>query len=207
MKASKGTLYIISAPSGAGKTSLVKALLARQPLARVAVSHTSRSARPNEVEGEHYFFVAKSEFLKMVDNGEFLEYAEVFGNHYGTALYWVTDCLNQGYDLILEIDWQGAQQVCQLIPEAQRIFILPPSKVALEERLKNRGQDNDDIIARRMQQAADEISHYAEYDYLVVNDNFETALDEIEAILVTNRLKYQQQVKRLNSLLKELLSV
>ena len=157
-----GTLYIISAPSGAGKTSLVKSLLDELPFTRVSVSHTTRAARTGEVDGVNYHFTSTNDFQSMISRGEFLEHAEVFGNLYGTSHPWVKQTLAQGHDLILEIDWQGAQQVRRLEANARSIFILPPSKEALRERLNGRGQDNGDIIEQRMQQAAAEISHYVE---------------------------------------------
>lgn len=202
----RGTLYIVSAPSGAGKTSLVKALLDRQPEIRVAVSHTTRLPRADEQEGINYFFVSKEGFIEMLEQSAFLEHAEVFGNYYGTASYWVNDCLNKGQDLILEIDWQGAQQVRRLIPEAQCIFILPPSRSILRKRLVQRGQDSGEVIEKRMAQARSEISHYAEFDFLIVNNDFDMALSELEAIVVGNRLKCLRQVEKLGSLLQDLLS-
>lgn len=202
----RGTLYVVSAPSGAGKTSLVKALLARQLGVSVAVSHTTRAPREGEQEGVNYFFISKEKFLEMLEQNAFLEHATVFQNYYGTATYWVENTLNKGQDLILEIDWQGAQQVRRLIPDAQSIFILPPSRDILQSRLVGRGQDSAEVIAHRMSQATNEISHYAEFDYLIVNDNFETALADLESIILANRLKYTHQQEKLEALLKDLLS-
>lgn len=202
----RGTLYVISAPSGAGKTSLVKALVKRQSNLRVAISHTTRQPRSEEKEGINYFFVSQNKFLEMLNANEFLEHAVVFEQYYGTASYWVDDCLNKGQDLILEIDWQGAQQVRRLLPDTKSIFILPPSRDTLKKRLFQRGQDSDSVIEHRMSKAIDEISHYSEFDYLIVNDDFDTALKELETIILANTLKSLRQAERLEPLLKELLS-
>lgn len=202
----RGTLYVISAPSGAGKTSLVKALLARQPELSVAVSHTTRAPRVGEQEGVNYFFVSKEQFTEMLEQNAFLEYAQVFNNYYGTASFWVDNALNEGKDLILEIDWQGAQQVRKLIPDARLVFILPPSRDILKQRLVQRGQDSDEVINHRMSQAINEISHYVEFDYLVVNDDFEQALGELESIVISHRLECLKQKEKLQALLKDLLS-
>lgn len=202
----RGTLYTISAPSGAGKTSLVKALLERDDQAQVSISHTTRPQRPNEQDGHDYYFVNSDVFLSMLGQGEFLEHAQVFENHYGTSKGWVEDSLRAGKDVILEIDWQGAQQVRHLLPETQGIFILPPSRSALEDRLRGRGQDNEDVIERRMQEAINEMSHYVEAQWLVVNDDFEQALDELHSILLAQRLKMDKQQQKHQQLLTELLS-
>ena len=201
-----GTLYIISAPSGAGKTSLVKALIDALPQVRVSVSHTTRGMRPGEVEGVNYHFVERPTFLGMLERGEFLEYAEVFGNLYGTSQVWVEQTLAAGSDLILEIDWQGAQQVRRLLPQAQSIFILPPSQEALRQRLTNRGQDSDEIIERRMREAVSEMSHYLEYDYLVINDDFAHALEDLKSIFRARQLLQETQQRRHGDLLVELLA-
>ncbi|ACO76543.1 guanylate kinase [Azotobacter vinelandii CA] len=201
-----GTLYIISAPSGAGKTSLVKALIDALPQVRVSVSHTTRGMRPGEVEGVNYHFVDRPTFLGMLERGEFLEHAEVFGNLYGTSQLWLEQTLAEGYDLILEIDWQGAQQVRRLLPQAQSIFILPPSQQALRHRLTNRGQDSDEIIERRMREAVSEMSHYVEYDYLVINDNFAHALEDLKSIFRARQLQLEAQQRRHGDLLAELLA-
>ena len=206
MSACPGNLYTISAPSGAGKTSLVNALLPTLPGVRVSVSHTTRKQRPGEVDGVNYHFVAPAEFERMLEQGDFLESAEVFGNHYGTSQRWVKETLAAGTDVILEIDWQGAQQVRRLLPETISIFILPPSRAALEQRLNQRGQDPAEVIARRMAQAIGEMEHYAEANYLIVNDQFDTALAELRAILVGARLGLNRQQLRLQPLLRELLS-
>ncbi len=206
MSASTGTLYIVSAPSGAGKTSLVKALLDAQPQVRVSVSHTTRPMRPGEVDGANYHFVSREEFLERLQHDEFLEHAEVFGNLYGTSQRWVEQTLGEGYDLILEIDWQGAQQVRRLMPQAKSIFILPPTQEALRQRLTNRGQDSDEVIDKRMREAVSEMMHYVEYDYLVINDDFAHALIDLQAIFRANQLLQSAQQKRFEGLLKQLLA-
>ena len=200
-----GTLYIVSAPSGAGKTSLVKALMDNMAQVRVSVSHTTRSMRPGEVDGVNYHFTSREAFVEMLSQGDFLEHAEVFGNLYGTSHSWVKQTSAKGYDLILEIAWQGAQQVRKLVPEALSIFILPPSHTDLRQRLHNRGQDTDDVIETRMQQAITEMSHYVEYDYIVINDNFTTALWDLVAIFRSNQLRLSTQQKRHTQLLCDLL--
>ena len=205
MKEPIGTLYVISAPSGAGKTSLVKALLEKTPNIAVSVSHTTRAMREGEQNGVDYHFVEKTEFEKMVEESAFLEHAQVFDNYYGTAVANIEATLKQSDDVILEIDWQGAEQVRKQLPYAVNIFILPPSQAALEERLRGRGQDSDEIIARRMRDAKSETSHYSEYDYLVVNDSFEDALAELKSIVLTRRCRFGAQSERLSALLQELL--
>ena len=200
-----GTLYIVSAPSGAGKTSLVKALIDSMAQVRVSVSHTTRGIRPGEVDGVNYHFTPREEFIKMLEQGDCLEHAEVFGNLYGTSHSWVKQTLAKGYDLILEIDWQGAQQVRKLVPEAKSIFILPPTHTDLRQRLHNRGQDAADVIDLRMQQAITEMSHYVEYDYIVINDDFATALEDLKAIFRSNQLQLATQQKRHTQLLCDLL--
>ncbi|HAF91044.1 MULTISPECIES: guanylate kinase [Stutzerimonas] len=206
MPATTGTLYIISAPSGAGKTSLVKALIDAQPQVRVSVSHTTRAMRPGEVDGVNYHFVSREEFLERLAQDEFLEHAEVFGNLYGTSQRWLEQTLAEGFDLILEIDWQGAQQVRKLMPQAKSIFILPPTQEALRQRLNNRGQDSEEIIERRMREAVSEMSHYVEYDYLVINDDFSHALSDLQSIFRANRLHQQSQQQRYRQLLEQLLA-
>jgi len=206
MSATTGTLYIVSAPSGAGKTSLVKALVDAQPQVRVSVSHTTRAMRPGEVDGVNYHFVSREEFLARLERNEFLEHAEVFGNLYGTSQRWLEQTLAEGYDLILEIDWQGAQQVRRLMPQAKSIFILPPTQEALRQRLNNRGQDSDEIIEKRMREAVSEMSHYVEYDYLVINDDFAHALIDLQSIFRANQLRQQAQQQRHARLLSELLA-
>lgn len=201
----KATLYIISAPSGAGKTSLVKQLIATVEDLTVSVSHTTRPKRDGEVDGVDYHFVSQETFKQMIGEGAFLEHAQVFDNFYGTAQETVQQNLDNGLDVILEIDWQGAAQVRKMMPDCQSIFILPPSIEVLEQRLRHRGQDDEAVIARRMRDAVNEMSHYAEFDYLVVNDDFETALDELRSIIVSNRLTLRQQQIKLEGLLKDLL--
>lgn len=198
------TLFIISAPSGAGKTSLVSALLAQSEGIEISVSHTTRVARPGEVDGKSYHFVNEETFVERLNTGDFLEHAEVFGNRYGTSQQSVTERLQQGIDVILEIDWQGAQQVKKLLPCCS-IFILPPSTQALEERLNSRGQDSKEVIDGRMQQAQNEISHYIEADYLIINDDFEQALAQLKAIISSQRCTTAQQQQRHLATLQDLL--
>jgi guanylate kinase len=179
----QGRLYVISAPSGAGKTSLVKALMEREPRIQFSVSYTTRAARPKEIPGRDYHFVSLQRFQEMVENGEFLEHAKVFDNCYGTAVHTVQEAMANGEQLLLEIDWQGARQVRARIPEACSIFILPPSRRALEERLKGRSTDSNDVIERRLRDAADDLGHWNEFDYVVVNDRFDQALADLQAIV------------------------
>ncbi len=200
-----GTLYIVSAPSGAGKTSLLKILLEDADGIGVSVSHTTRAMRPGEQDGVHYHFVDESVFKQMIEQGDFLEYAQVFDHYYGTSQVAVTAQLASGQDVILEIDWQGARQIRTHFADAVGIFILPPSKVALRERLTGRGQDDDAIIARRMQDAEAEMSHYDEFDYVVVNDNFDTAVTDLQAVISSQRLKIERQRVGLQHLLADLL--
>jgi len=190
---SEGTLYIISAPSGAGKTSMVKALLEGLSDVVVSVSNTTRAPRPGEQDGVDYHFIDKSEFERLVEAGEFLEYAKVFDNYYGTRRATVEAERKAGRDVILEIDWQGARQVASAAPEAVKVFILPPSAEALRERLTARGQDSAEIIERRMADAISEMSHYEEYQYLIFNDDFDTAVDELRAVFVSRRLRLEVQ--------------
>ena len=186
--ADKGKLYIIAAPSGAGKTSLVKAMVESTPHVTVSVSHTTRGQRPGEINGVNYHFVSVENFRQELGEGCFLEHAEVFGNYYGTSETWVREQMERGEDVILEIDWQGAQQVRHLMPEAVSIFILPPSLEALRERLIGRATDDMEIIERRMAQAVREMSHYGEFDYLVINDEFDLALRDLQTIIRSHRL-------------------
>ncbi len=202
----QGTLYIVSAPSGAGKTSLLKAMLAETTQVEVSVSHTTRKQRSGEVNGSDYHFVTVDEFKQMISDDAFFEYAEVFGNFYGTSKKTVADKLEQGIDVILEIDWQGAQQMRELMPESISIFILPPSKEALEQRLHGRGQDDAEVIAKRMAEAKQEISHYNEYDYVVINDDFAVATAELKSILVAERLSLEHQQLKNGDLIDNLLA-
>ncbi|OQW72735.1 MAG: guanylate kinase [Proteobacteria bacterium ST_bin11] len=201
-----GKLYIISAPSGAGKTSLVKRLVAEVDDLSVSVSHTTRAMRSGEQDGVDYFFVSVDEFKAMIERQAFLEHAQVFDNFYGTAQQTVEDNLAQGLDVILEIDWQGAQQVRRMLPDSLSIFILPPSISVLSQRLQNRGQDNTEVIARRMRDAVTEMSHYPEFDYLIVNDDFALAFSQLKSIIIANRLLQSQQQQTLAPLLQDLLN-
>jgi len=201
-----GTLYVMSAPSGAGKTSLVAAILERDNRLRVSVSHTTRPMRPGEQDGVSYHFVPHEQFEKMIGEGKFLEHAQVFENYYGTSGEWVDEQLAAGRDVILEIDWQGAQQIRHLRPDCVSVFIVPPSLAILRSRLNGRGQDAEDVIERRLREASDECSHYPEYDYLVVNDDFAVARDQLLAIVAAERLRIGAQQQRHQALLSELLS-
>jgi guanylate kinase len=209
---SQGSLFLISAPSGAGKTSLVNALLEKPGAAYgatglcVSVSHTTRAMRPGERNGVNYHFVDRDTFAGMVGKGDFLEHAEVFGNHYGTSRSWVSQKLAEGWDVILEIDWQGADQIKALMPDAISIYILPPSREALLQRLTDRGQDKPEVIRQRMDKAVSEMSHYPHADYLVINDRFEVALADLEAIFRSSRLRKGVQEARNQALLASLLS-
>ncbi|OTA15575.1 guanylate kinase [Xenorhabdus vietnamensis] len=204
----QGTLYIVSAPSGAGKSSLIQALLKTQPLydTQVSVSHTTRQARPGENHGEHYFFVTVDEFQNMISHDEFLEYACVFGNYYGTSRKVIEDTLASGIDVFLDIDWQGTQQIRQKMPAARSIFILPPSREELLRRLQGRGQDSKEVIAKRMAQAVAEMEHYNEYDYVIINDDFNTALADLQSIIRSERLRLDRQTQRHNALISKLLA-
>ncbi len=206
MSNSTGTLYIISAPSGAGKTSLVKALLEQTGQLTVSVSNTTRAPRPGEVDGKDYHFTATDDFKRMIEQGAFLEYAQVFDNFYGTSQAKVMELMGAGVDVILEIDWQGAQQVRQKMPEAVSIFILPPSRDELERRLRGRNTDSDEVIERRMRDAISEMSHYKEFDYLVFNDEFDTALGELRAIVLARRQRAEAQIAARQALLDALLA-
>ena len=204
---SKGTLYIVSAPSGAGKTSLVHAIVAQLSDVVVSVSHTTRSLREGEVDGVNYHFVDHQRFQRMVDNGVFLEHASVFGNSYGTSKQHIQEQLQSGKDVILEIDWQGARQIRQLMDGCKSIYILPPSIRALRDRLKGREQDSDDVIESRMREAVSEMSHYVEFDYIVINDEFDQAREELASIFVCNRLQLDHQQQTHAGLLADLLKL
>ncbi|AYV23045.1 guanylate kinase [Vibrio mediterranei] len=204
----KGTLYIVSAPSGAGKSSLISAMLEKNPTyaMKVSVSHTTRGMRPGEEDSVHYHFVEKTDFESLIEQGAFLEYAEVFGNYYGTSRLWIEETLEKGIDVFLDIDWQGARQIREQMPEAKSVFILPPSNSELERRLNVRGQDSDEVIAKRMSEAKSEMSHYNEYDYVIVNDDFDGALVDFKAILRAERLKQDKQAVKYKGMLDALLA-
>ncbi len=200
-----GTLHIVSAPSGGGKTSLLRALKQSEPGMVVSISHTTRRRRPGEYDGVDYHFVADAAFKRMMAAGEFLEYACVFDHYYATARVTVEQALGRGQDVLLDIDWQGARQVRAAMPQAVSIFILPPSRAELEHRLRTRAQDSDDVIAGRMQAAVEEMTHYVEYDYLVINDHFDQALADLRAIVHARRLLRTVQAPRWAGVVGELL--
>lgn len=203
---SRGITYVISAPSGAGKTSLVNALVNSMPDLLVSVSYTTRPKRPAEVEGVNYHFLSTPEFEKLIQQQAYIEYANVFGHYYGTSKDWLEAKLEAGFDVILEIDWQGARQVRQRLSESISIFILPPSREELRGRLQRRGQDNEQVIETRMVEAKNEISHYHEYDYLVINDVFEKALNDLQAIVRSQRLLLSRQQVEQAGLLKNVVT-
>lgn len=205
MSVASGNLYVIAAPSGAGKTSLVKALLAQEPSARFSISYTTRKQRPNEVEGRDYHFVTHAQFEAMVAAGEFLEHAQVFDNYYGTARAQVEQLLAQGANVILEIDWQGSQQIRQVMHQCRSVFILPPSRAELERRLRGRGTDDETVIQRRLRDAVGDMSHWAEFDYVVVNENFEQALSELRSIVLGQGDALRAQRPGLKALVAQLL--
>ena len=205
MAHSRGNLFILSAPSGAGKSSLINALLKKHADMKVSVSHTTRAPRPGENNAEHYHFVSVDEFKALIAKDDFFEWAQVFDNYYGTSKQAIEEQLAAGIDVFLDIDWQGARQVREIMDDVKTIFILPPSKQELEQRLNNRGQDSAEIIAGRMTQAQSETSHYDEYDFVVVNDDFDTALSEIESIVIAQRLTLKAQTTRHQTLINELL--
>lgn len=192
----QGILFVVSAPSGAGKTSLVRALLEGDADLNLSVSYTTRPPRSGEIDGQHYHFVEQETFEQMVAADAFVEFARVFGNAYGTAAATLRETLDDGHDLLLEIDWQGARQVRQRFPESVSVFIVPPSLSALETRLRGRGQDSDAVIRERMDKARDELSHWSEYQYLVVNDQFDQALSELRSIVTAERQRTGRQVAR-----------
>lgn len=201
-----GNLFILSAPSGAGKSSLIHALLGQHQDMQLSVSHTTRAPRPGEVDGVHYHFVSVDEFKALITQNNFLEWAEVFGNYYGTSRTAIEQVLAQGRDVFLDIDWQGARQIKQQVPSVLSIFILPPSVAELEKRLNQRGQDSQEVIAKRMQQAKSEISHVTEYDYVLVNDDFQQCLKDLQQVVLGQRLTLQKQQQRQQALLTELLA-
>lgn len=203
-----GHLYILSAPSGAGKSSLINALLSELPRSevRLSISHTTRSPRPAEENGVHYYFTDHANFEALIEQGHFLEWAKVFGNYYGTSLPMIEESLKQGIDVFLDIDWQGARQIREKVPNVKTIFILPPSRPELERRLIGRGQDSIETIQKRMAEAESEMSHYNEFDYVIVNDNFQTAVSELKAILTAERLSCRAQEIRHQTLIAQLLN-
>ncbi len=201
----RGTLFIVAAPSGAGKSSIVNACLARDPNIALSISFTSRAPRPGERHAQHYHFIGADEFQRMIDAGDFFEHALVHGDLKGTARQSVEPQLAAGRDVLLEIDWQGARQVREKVPDAVGIFILPPSREALEERMRKRGQDSDDTIARRLAAAREEMSHYHEFDYVIVNETFETAVVEMCSIFTASRLRRDAQAQRHAAMIADLL--
>ena len=205
MAQTRGNLFILSAPSGAGKSSLIGALLKKHSDMKVSVSHTTRSPRPGEENGVHYHFVSVDEFKALIEKNDFFEWAQVFDNYYGTSKQAIESQLDAGIDVFLDIDWQGAQQIRKLVEDVETIFILPPSKEELESRLTNRGQDSADVIASRMAKAQSETSHFNEYDFVIVNDDFDTALGDIETIVMAQRLTLSAQEVRNKKLLNDLL--
>ena len=202
----KGSLFIITAASGTGKTSLVKQLIATTNDLAVSISHSTRKPRPGEIDGQHYHFVSREIFADMIKQGEFLEHAEVFENYCGSAQSTVEFMLSNGLDVILEIDWQGALQVQKLRPDATTIFILPPDRQSLRQRLSNRGQDSQEVIERRLAGSVNEMSQYVNFDYVVINDNFDVALAELKSIIIANRLTLAKQQERHAGRIEQLLS-
>ena len=200
-----GTLFVVAAPSGAGKSSLVNAVLAREPGIALSISFTSRGPRPGERHAQHYHFVDRAEFERMIAAGDFFEHALVHGDYKGTARQSVQPQLAAGKDVLLEIDWQGARQVREKVPDSVSVFILPPSREALQTRMRNRGQDSEETIARRLAAARDEMSHHDEFDYVIVNENFDAAAAELRAIFVAHRLRQPQQARRHAGLIRDLL--
>ena len=201
-----GLLFVVSAASGTGKTSLVKALLERVSNLHVSVSHTTRGQRPGELDGVHYHFTQKENFLTLVDQGGFIEYAEVFGNYYGTAQVTVKEQLAKGHDVLLEIDWRGAEQVRKLFPESIQIFILPPSQFDLRQRLSNRGTDSVEVIEHRLSCAVEDMQQFVNFDYVIINDDFNKALHDLESVITANRLVLTQQANRHQDLIQKLIT-
>ncbi|MBA4695965.1 MAG: guanylate kinase [Legionella sp.] len=201
-----GNLIIVSAPSGGGKTSLVKKVTSTLKNIEVSISHTTRQSRPGEEHGVHYFFVTPQEFLTMVKQKAFIEYAQVFDHYYGTSIAQIEARLEEGIDVILDIDWQGAEQIKHLFPEAISVFIVPPSLDVLKQRLLNRRQDNMEIVKHRMRHAQDELRHFSEFDYIIINDAFDKAAVELEAIIISNRLQTKRQARKHQGLLSFLLA-
>ena len=199
-----GSIFMVVAPSGAGKSTLVNALLARDPGIELSISFTTRAPRPGETTGREYHFTDTTDFLARRARGEFLEWAEVHGHYYGTSRHWIEQRLGSGRDVLLEIDWQGARQVRSVLTHAVGIFILPPSIEALEARLHKRGQDSPQVISRRLLAAGAEISHAAEFDYVIINENFDQALDQLGAVVAATRLRYPSQAARHRELFAQL---
>ena len=206
MSGKRGKLFVIAAPSGAGKTSLVRALMQLRPTLRFSISYTTRKQRPNERHSHDYFFVDKAEFERMVAAGDFLEHARVFDNYYGTSRQQVEQLLDESQDVLLEIDWQGAQQIRRALPECRSIFVLPPSREALEQRLRGRGTDSDEVIARRFRDSLADLSHWNEFDYIVVNDDFERATEDLQAIVSGQGEHLRRDRAELRELLARLLA-
>lgn len=204
--AAEGTLFIVAAPSGAGKSTLVNALLEREPDISLSISHTTRPPRPGEQYGRHYFFVERAEFEREVAEGIFLEHAEVHGNFYGTSRRTVQELLQQGRDVLLEIDWQGAAQIRKTKPDCVSVFILPPSRAELERRLRGRGSDSEEVIERRLRNSREEIAHAHEFDYILVNDRFEDALEALQAIVRAVRQRSTLPCQRHEALIRDLLA-
>jgi guanylate kinase len=200
-----GILFIVSSPSGGGKTSLVRALLEAEPAVRLSVSYTTRPARPGEADGRDYHFVALPVFERMLEAGEFLESAVIYGNRYGTSQKWIERERAEGHDVVLEIDWQGAQQVRRLMRQVTSIFILPPSLEVLESRLRGRGQDSEEVVARRLAAAREEIGHVAEYEYVIINSDFDRAAQDLRSIVRAERLKLARQLARNPNLIQRYL--
>lgn len=201
-----GNLIIVAAPSGGGKTSLVKKLVSTLPDVEVSISHTTRKMRPGEKDGVDYFFIKEQQFLDLITANAFIEHAQVFSHHYGTSVAQINARLMAGIDVVLDIDWQGAQQIRSIFPDAISVFILPPSLNILQQRLLDRRQDNEEVIGNRMKRAQDELSHFSEFDYLIVNDNFEKASLELQAIVIANRLRMKRQLVEQGKLLSFLLA-
>ncbi|MGC1183493.1 guanylate kinase [Legionella sp.] len=201
-----GNLFIVAAPSGGGKTSLIRNLIKSLDKIEVSISHTTRTMRPGELDGADYFFINEQEFLGMVYDNAFLEHAQVFNHLYGTSIAQINARLTRGIDVVLDIDWQGAAQIKQIFPDSVSVFIIPPSIAELKQRLMSRSQDNDEVISERMKKAQDELSHYSEFDYLIVNDNFDHAVAELKAIVVANRLLIKRQINKQAKLLSFLMA-
>lgn len=201
-----GNVIIVAAPSGGGKTSLVNNLISNLANIEVSISHTTRNIRPRECDEKDYFFISQEQFLDMINDNAFVEYAQVFNHYYGTSCAQINSRLAAGIDVVLDIDWQGAQQIKDLFPDAVTVFIIPPSLQILKERLHLRGQDDHQAISARMRQAQDELSHFAEFDYLIVNENFEKAAEELRAVVIANRLRVGCQSEKLVNLLSFLLA-